>query len=270
VVAGDIGDGLTLIESLADKSLVTVDVDTGGEPRVRMLGVLAEFARSELEASGEADVVRQRHAEHYQNWLENMAQPLRGSEQDVALDICELDHANLMAAMAWFGVHGRLDDLMLMERYGWPYFLYQARAAEVAHWLYRIDVAKLADPVNRGWHHALIAGFALEMGDYEEAISLSGLARATFQGTDDRVGLAWANLISAGSLSARELTAEADSVTDHILDAIDLFQATDDLWGEAYAYNFLGGASAFQGRFDGRSAIWRSRSTCRRASASTS
>jgi predicted ATPase/class 3 adenylate cyclase len=251
VVAGDIGDGLALIESLADKSLVTVDADTGGEPRVRLLGVLAEFARSELEASGEADIVRRRHAEHYQSWLEKMAQPLRGPQQDVALDICELDHANLMAAMEWFGFHGRHDDLMLMERYGWPYFLYQAHAAEVADWLYRTDAATLADPVNRGWHHALIAGFLLEMGgDYEEAIRLSGLARATFESTDDRVGLAWANLISAGSLSARELAVVGDSVTDHILDAIDLFQATDDLWGEAYAYNFLGGASAFQGRFD--------------------
>jgi non-specific serine/threonine protein kinase len=52
-------DGIT---SLADKSLLMQKQQGAGEPRFRMLGVVREYALECLKASGDMDMIRQRHA----------------------------------------------------------------------------------------------------------------------------------------------------------------------------------------------------------------
>ena len=62
--APDILNGFT---SLVDKNLVQVQSSSTavGELRFRMLETAREFALTTLEASGEADTVRRRHAEYF-------------------------------------------------------------------------------------------------------------------------------------------------------------------------------------------------------------
>src|SRR5262249_14655948 len=57
----DLLDGLS---TLVDHSLVQ-QREVGGEPRFSMLYVIREFALEQLEASGEAEALRQAHAEYF-------------------------------------------------------------------------------------------------------------------------------------------------------------------------------------------------------------
>ena len=53
------------LASLVDKSLLRQEEGTEGEPRFRMLETIREFGLEQLEASGEAEAVRQRHAAYF-------------------------------------------------------------------------------------------------------------------------------------------------------------------------------------------------------------
>ncbi len=58
----DVFDGLA---SLVDKSLVQQQDGAGGEPRFTLLKMIHAYARERLEASGEATIVRRRHAAYF-------------------------------------------------------------------------------------------------------------------------------------------------------------------------------------------------------------
>src|SRR5262249_181787 len=64
------GEGLStdvfdVLASLVDKNLVQQKETTGGEPRFVLLEMVHEYARERLEASGEAETMRRRHAEYF-------------------------------------------------------------------------------------------------------------------------------------------------------------------------------------------------------------
>ena len=63
-------DVLAGVESLVEKSLVRQEEGTGDEPRFVMLETIHEYARERLEGSGEAEVLRQRHAEYFRQVAE--------------------------------------------------------------------------------------------------------------------------------------------------------------------------------------------------------
>ena len=53
-----------LLTLLVDKSLVVAD-ETAGRTRYRLLETVRQYAAEKLGESGEADVVRARHRDHY-------------------------------------------------------------------------------------------------------------------------------------------------------------------------------------------------------------
>jgi tetratricopeptide (TPR) repeat protein len=94
-------DVLADVESLVDASLVLVDDDAMGEPRVHMLQTVRAFAESLLEASGEADECRRRQAEYCLSLATDFWDSqgtLRGPATRQRLDV---EAANLRAALEW-------------------------------------------------------------------------------------------------------------------------------------------------------------------------
>jgi predicted ATPase len=98
--------------SLVEKSLVRQVADPSSpEPRYLVLETLREFAWEQLEASGEADVVRRAHASYYARLAERAEPELTGGQPAVWFDRLESEHANLRAALAWMLVNDQGADL---------------------------------------------------------------------------------------------------------------------------------------------------------------
>jgi predicted ATPase/class 3 adenylate cyclase len=98
-------DVLTGLDELADQSLLRRLPDFD-EPRLLMLHVIREFAAERLRESGEADAIRDRHAEAYARLAAAAAPNFLGPDQKSWLDRLELDHDNFRAAFDWSIAHG--------------------------------------------------------------------------------------------------------------------------------------------------------------------
>ncbi len=81
---------LDLIGSLVDQSLIRQDVEPDQEPRYQMLEMVREYAFDRLEAGGEAEVVRARHADHFADRAEATG-PFLWSHSDTAGAVSRLD-----------------------------------------------------------------------------------------------------------------------------------------------------------------------------------
>jgi predicted ATPase/class 3 adenylate cyclase len=94
-------DALDVVAHLVDASLVQVTEGSDAEPRISMLTTIRAFARERLDASGEADEVRLRHARWFADLAESVAQLLSGPSQMQARDRITLVEDDIRAALDW-------------------------------------------------------------------------------------------------------------------------------------------------------------------------
>lgn len=94
-------DFLEGMSSLVDKSLQRQEEQLGGESRFRLLETVREYGLGCLSQSGEAAVIRERHADFFLKLVERIEPQLLGSNQEVWLDRLEVEHDNLRAALEW-------------------------------------------------------------------------------------------------------------------------------------------------------------------------
>jgi predicted ATPase/DNA-binding SARP family transcriptional activator len=128
-------DVLASLGSLADKSLVRRDEGAEGEPRFRMLETLRAYALERLEASGEADTVRRRHAAHALAFAERAAAALYGPEQSAWLRRIDSDYENLRAALRWLLERGDGDPGLRLGAALWLYWTVREHLTEGRTWL---------------------------------------------------------------------------------------------------------------------------------------
>jgi predicted ATPase/DNA-binding SARP family transcriptional activator len=222
------GDGLGLLASLVDRSLVVA----GGDDRYRLLDTLRELARQELAADPER---RDRAARAHAAWYLGVALradpvshgPLPGSWADLRADA-----ADLRGALAWaFGPSG---DPALGARLVGALagsMALDGAFAEADRWITRAETAATDDvtgaTVLRGK-----AVVALYRGRYEVAVSAAEAsvahARATGQG---RLEASTAVALGSALWGVGALTRSAE-----VLDgAATLFDAEGDVRGRGFA-----------------------------------
>jgi predicted ATPase/class 3 adenylate cyclase len=95
---------LDMLGRLVDKSLVSVNEDDA-ETRFRMLETVRQYAREKLFESGEGELIRDRHAQCFLQFAEKAEPEIRGRDQLHWLNLLELDHDNLRAALEWTRDH---------------------------------------------------------------------------------------------------------------------------------------------------------------------
>jgi predicted ATPase/class 3 adenylate cyclase len=95
------------LQSLLDKSLVRKR-DTALEPRYWMLETIRGYGDERLEASGRAEELRRRHAEHFLDFAEE-AEPHLFAESPEWLHLIDREHDNLRAALDWLETSGDLE-----------------------------------------------------------------------------------------------------------------------------------------------------------------
>ena len=92
------------LDSLIDRSLLSVSEGAGGEPRINMLETIAEFALEQLNAAGETVEFRRRHARYFLEFVESTGPFLFAPESKRARSTAE--QGNLSAALSWLVQQG--------------------------------------------------------------------------------------------------------------------------------------------------------------------
>jgi predicted ATPase len=120
----DVLDG---IAELSDKSLLRQDETTSGEVRFGMLATIQEYALECLAASGEAEALRQQHAQFF---LE-LAEANGGDPQ------LEAEHDNLRAALSWYLDSGNAEHALRLATALWHMWYFRGYWSEGRGWLER-------------------------------------------------------------------------------------------------------------------------------------
>jgi predicted ATPase/DNA-binding XRE family transcriptional regulator len=181
------------IESLLNKSLVQLSSrpDDGDEAEARftMLETIREYALEQLEARGEADDMRQMHAEYYLA-LAGAAEPhLMGAEAEEWLGMLESDHDNFRAALRWALDEGEHEiALGIAGALGRFWSLY-GYLTEGRRWLAEVMSRRSAAATrDRARVFQWAAALARKQDSYEEARDLYGNSLILYRELEDLAG----------------------------------------------------------------------------------
>jgi non-specific serine/threonine protein kinase len=192
-------DGL---RALVEQSLLQQGRMVEGEPRFVMLETLREYALERLEASGEAQAIRRRHAAHCAALAEAAHGELEGPAQLAWLARLEADHDNLVAALEWTLEHDPGLGLRLAGALG-LYWWSRSRAVEWRRWLTAmLDRAPDAPPAVRATALLFAGVLSLTAGEPAAGAEDSAAAVALMRRLGDR-RLAEALAVAAAHAGAR-------------------------------------------------------------------
>jgi predicted ATPase/DNA-binding CsgD family transcriptional regulator len=241
------GEGLTVdlfdaLASLVDKSLVQQKETPGGEPRFVLLQLIHDYARERLDASDEAEKMRQSHASYFVGLAERAEPELRlaGYDDWCARFALELD--NIRAVLGWSLSGG---DVALGVRLAAALGLFwygKGHHAEGLYWMEQLlDRFEEAPAV----YHAkflISAGHMAWLQDLETAQRRFQRALDISQELGDELQMAWALTFLAYSLQQEPQAA-------HLLAerALALFRELNHLPGVAQTLNVIGEIARIHG-----------------------
>jgi predicted ATPase len=138
VAAGDGGAPIDVLDDvleLAEQSLLArvAIPDTGarlGGLRFRMLETIRTVALRDLDAAGETEPVRRRHAQAFLALAESAARQIPGGDQARWLDRLAEDQHNLPAAVTWSIEHGPVEWAQRLVAALWRYWQLSGRLRE--------------------------------------------------------------------------------------------------------------------------------------------
>jgi len=175
------------IDALLDKSLLWRGTQPDAEPRFGMLETVRAFARNQLEASGERETTRHRHAAYFLAQAERLDSELLGPRQTPSLDLLERELDNIRAALEWSQDTDRVTGLRLASAL-WLFWFLRGRLSEGRG---RIEgFLATAEPSRSARAKALFAaGFlAQSQGDYDAALAMHQESAAIYRELGDRAG----------------------------------------------------------------------------------
>jgi predicted ATPase len=245
--ADDDGEILEQLGQLLDKSLVQAQQGTGGEPRFSMLETIHEYATEQLEASGEAATVQERHAAYFLRVALEADPQMFHSEREVWMERLDREEANLRAALAWCKADSNAVQTGL--RLGGALAFYWALRGYIREgraWLEsmleRTDgtdrtAARGSALLGAGW-------LAWAEGDYQAASPCAEEGLSIARELGDKFAIANAEFLlgivrigQRNSAAARPLLEESRT----------LFKDIGEVWGEASTIYILGMADYFSG-----------------------
>jgi predicted ATPase len=161
---------LEALESLASKSLLRVE-EAGSEPRFRMLLTVREHALEQLEAAGEAELARARHASYCLALVDAAGLEIRHA---APLDRIESEHDNLRAALRYYVARGDAERGLRLGGMLWRFWWLRGHTAEGRQHLAALLRIPGAD-AHPEWRADVLNGagaLAAEMGDHAAAREL--------------------------------------------------------------------------------------------------
>jgi predicted ATPase len=171
------GDVLELLSALVEQSLVRQS-EVEGQPRFRMLVTIREYALGRLAATGEGPEISRRHAAAFLELAEEARPHYALSDQKAWLDVIELEHDNMRAALEWTITSGEAEHGARMAFALWRFWQRRGYLSEGANWCDRLLVLP-ADNVPPLVHMRLLeasGGFAYWRGQFDIAQDRYGKA----------------------------------------------------------------------------------------------
>ncbi len=218
-------DQLTL---LVDKSLVVAE-NVRGRTRYRLLETVRQYALEKLGESGEADIVRTRHRDHYTAMAALLDAPAGGDyEQHIEQANLEID--NLRAAFGWSRENSDNEQALALASSLQPLWQARGRLREGLTWF---DTT-LAD--NSAQHPAVAP--AVRARALADSAMLGFIVGAADSPDRAQRALAIAREVEDPALLARALTAcgyivgffDAEAAREYLAEAIGLARALGDRW----------------------------------------
>ncbi|MGP0077406.1 helix-turn-helix transcriptional regulator [Mycobacterium sp.] len=220
---------LDQLSLLVDKSLVVAD-DSGGRTRYRLLETVRQYALEKLSESGEADVVRARHRDHYTALAALLDAPA-GTDYEQRLEQADIEIDDLRAAFGWSRENSAIELALALASSLQPLWLGRGRLREGLAWF---DTA-LAD-LDAQHLEVAAAVRARALADKAVLDAWAGPAASMDQA---ELALAIAREVDEPALLARTLTAcgfiaglgyHVEVARGCFAEAIGLARAVDDRW----------------------------------------
>ena len=241
----DLFDG---VASLLDKSLLRQEEGPDGEPRFVMLETIHEYASEQLEASGDAETLRRRHADYFLALVEEAEPQLTGPEQGAWLDELEEEHDNLRAVLRWSlqregGSEMALHLAVTLRRF----WTRRSHMSEGRGWLEAaLEVGGTVQPSLRAEAFCCAGMLARLQGDYPRATQLCEAGLALYRELGDRWGIAFA-VNELGRMVTR--TGEYAQAQALLEESLALRRGIGDKSLVAYALDGLGSLAVEQGEY---------------------
>jgi predicted ATPase/class 3 adenylate cyclase len=245
---GDL-DVLGSLESLVSKSLVKQSEDERGVSRFSMLETIREYGLEQLEARGEADLTRSRHAAYFLALAEEAAPKLLDRGQLAWLRRLDAAHDDFRAVLRW-SLDPQTDDtvgLRLVGALGWFWFL-RGFAAEGNGWVTAVLALPGAAAPTVARAQALHAASVMAnmQDDYAAEREYGRASVAIFQ--------AHGNLQGAGRSLTEQAIADMNEARDDVAQAlldtsVALARESGDRWGLCFSLSQLGGVARSTGRY---------------------
>ena len=247
-------DPLEAISGLVGQSVVSVEPLDEATPRYRMLETIREFALERLDASGEAQETRRRHAEFFRDLAERAEPMLLGTAERPTWDAqLERDHDNLRAALAWsMSADGVLAvGVALAGALGW-FWLMSGRLLEAESWYARLlDRRDEADD-SLAWAKVL-HGSALQLwalGNVAQAAVLEESAVRIFRSAGAGRWLSYGLAVLARVRTGQGRLDQAQALLE---EARAVWSGVETTYGQpfdAYLRYYLGSTALVQGDAD--------------------
>jgi predicted ATPase len=181
---------LNSLEALVDHSLLASQTSATSERRFAMLETIREYALEQLEASGELEVIRRRHAICYLELAERAAPKLLGQHQVEWLARIDAEYANLRSALEWFTLHDGATGLRLVNAL-FEFWKIRSQFVEGHAWFARI-LAQAPQPTSLRAEALARAGMLLyTQGNYPAASALHTESLAIRRRLNDLDGIAY-------------------------------------------------------------------------------
>jgi predicted ATPase len=228
---------LDLLTQLLNKSLIVVERTQGQKARYNMLETIRQYAEEKASASGEREILRDRHLTYFIEVAEQAEENLHSSDMIMWLDRLETELDNLRAGLAW-GLETDIESMLRLAGALPKFWHTRGFTLEGIKWLEQGLSAEKATEghqvlmLKRGMIRgkALIAYLTLltRLPDVEKAKICYDESLSLFQalGPEGREGMAWALLLGAIS----DLTDE-EEVVPSLEKSLALFYETGDKLG---------------------------------------
>jgi predicted ATPase/class 3 adenylate cyclase len=238
---------LDLLTDLVDKSLVSVDLEHGHEPRYYLLETIRQYAREKLAESGEGEQAHVRHLDYFLKLAQRAEPELYGAGQIEWSQKLEEDHENMRAALEW-SFEGNVEAGQQLAAALWWFWDISGRISDGYEWLNKMLAASAKDATlirgkllaEASWFAGLLGYAGLKKELAEESVAL-------YQRLGDRVGIA-IPFITLGSIANQE--ADYDRATRLLKESLNLFNYAGNHWGVGFVLGRLGNTAEIQGDFE--------------------